>query len=93
MHINLRNLEAINELPLEKVMLNQNQLRRLKASCRWLREIQDSVEFKQLEHYPDVTLGDAIQAIGELLDQHDPCDYKPFLRNATQSQKLGDSGA
>lgn len=58
-------------------MLNQNQLRRLEASSRWLREIQDSAEFKQLEYYPDVMLGDAIQAIGELLDEHDPCDYKP----------------
>ncbi|MBD2303775.1 hypothetical protein, partial [Nostoc sp. FACHB-190] len=77
MHINLRNLEAINELPHEneKVMLNQNQLRSLEASYRWLRELQDSAEFKQLEYYPDVTLGDAIQAIGELLDEHEPCDY------------------
>lgn len=77
MHINLRNLEAINELPHEneKVMLNQNQLRKLEASYRWLRELQDSAEFKQIEYYPDVTLGDAIQAIGELLDEHEPCDY------------------
>ncbi|MHC5747485.1 MAG: hypothetical protein ACYTXT_37535 [Nostoc sp.] len=42
MHINLRNLEAINELPFERVMLNQNQLRRLEAIDCWLREIRDS---------------------------------------------------
>ncbi|MCC5634045.1 hypothetical protein LC613_42320 [Nostoc sphaeroides CHAB 2801] len=77
MHINLRNLEAINELPLQRTMLNQNQLRRLEAIDRWLREIRDSEEFRQLEYSPDVMLGDAIQAVGELLDEHDPCDYKP----------------
>ena len=53
MHINLRNLEAID---------------------RWLREIRDSQEFRQLEYYPDVTLGDAIQAVDELLQSHDHCD-------------------
>ena len=78
MHINLRSLEAINELPLERTMLNQNQLRRLKAVDRWLREIRDSEEFRQLEYSPDVMLGDAIQAVGELLDEHDYCDSKPL---------------
>ncbi|MGJ5676824.1 MAG: hypothetical protein ACR9NN_25010 [Nostochopsis sp.] len=68
-------------------MLNQNQLRRLEASSRWLREIQASAEFKQLEYYPDVTLGDAIQAVCELLQEHDYCNYKPFLRNATRCRR------
>ncbi|WP_375470446.1 hypothetical protein [uncultured Nostoc sp.] len=77
MYINLRNLEAINELPFEKVMLNQNQLRRLEAIDRWLIEIRDSEEFKQLEYSPDVMIGDAIQAVGELLDEHEHCDSKP----------------
>jgi hypothetical protein len=77
MHINLRNLEAINELPLERTMLNQNQLRRLEAIDRWLREIRDSEQFSQLEYSPDVMLGDAIQAVGELLDEHESYDYKP----------------
>ncbi|MHC5914844.1 MAG: hypothetical protein ACYTXE_28505 [Nostoc sp.] len=78
MDINLRNLEAINELPLQRTMLNQNQLRRLEAVDRWLREIRDSEEFKQLEYSPDVMLGDAIQAVGELLYEHDHCDSKPL---------------
>jgi hypothetical protein len=77
MNINLRNLEAINQLPLERTMLNQNQLRRLEAIDRWLREIRDSEQYTQLEYSPDVTLGDAIQAVGELLDEHVPYDYKP----------------
>ncbi|WP_341532312.1 hypothetical protein WKK05_41455 (plasmid) [Nostoc sp. UHCC 0302] len=63
-------------------MLNQNQTRRLEAIDRWLREIRDSDEFRQLEYYPDVTLGDAIQAVGELLDEH--CDHKPL--NFTDDQ-------
>jgi hypothetical protein len=77
MYINLRNLEAINELPFQRTMLNQNQLRRLEAVERWLREIRDSEEFRQLEYSPDVMLGDAIQAVGELLDEHESYDYKP----------------
>jgi hypothetical protein len=84
MHINLRNLEAINELPFQRTMLNQNQLRRLEAIDRWLIEIRDSEEFKQLEYSPDVMLGDAIQAVGELLDEHDHCDSKPL--NFTDEQ-------
>lgn len=51
-------------------MLNQNQTRRLEAIARWLKEIRDSAEFKQLEYSPDVTLADAIQAVGELLHSH-----------------------
>jgi hypothetical protein len=86
MYINLRNLEAINEQPFERKMLNQNQLRRLEAVDRWLREIRDSEEFRQLEYSPDVMLGDAIQAVGELLDEHEPYDYKPT--NFTDSEWL-----
>ena len=65
-------------------MLNQNQLRRLEAIDRWLREIRDSKEFGQLEYSPDVMLGDAIQAVGELLDEHEFYDYKPT--NFTDSE-------
>ena len=65
-------------------MLHQNQLRRLEAVVRWLREIRDSEEFRQLEYSPDVMLGDAIQAVGELLDEHEPYDYKPT--NFTNSE-------
>ena len=59
-------------------MLHQNQLRRLEAIDRWLREIRDSEQFKQLEYSPDVMIGDAIQAVGELLDEHEHCDSKPL---------------
>jgi hypothetical protein len=52
-------------------MLSQNQLRRLSASERWLREIRDSESFAQLDYHPDVTLGDAIQAVSELLQEHE----------------------
>ncbi|WP_242072255.1 hypothetical protein [Nostoc sp. FACHB-110] len=80
MNINLRNLEAINELPPKRVMFNQNQLRRLKTCERWLREIQNSSEFKQLQYSPDVTLGDAIQALNELLNEQDYCDCGEKIR-------------
>uniref|UniRef100_UPI001E5508C5 hypothetical protein n=1 Tax=Streptomyces clavuligerus TaxID=1901 RepID=UPI001E5508C5 len=71
-------IEAINEIRLERKMLNQNQLRRLEAIDCWLREIRDSEEFSQLEYSPDVMLGDAIQAVGELVDFHVPYDSKPL---------------
>ncbi|MBD2255261.1 hypothetical protein [Nostoc parmelioides] len=86
MDIKLCNLEAINELPIEKTMLNQNQLRRLEAIERWLKEIRDSKEFMQLEYSPDVMLSDAIQAVGELLDEHQIYDYKSS--NFTDNQWL-----
>ncbi len=70
--------EAIRELPNKgEIMLTSNQIRRLQTTECWLREIQSSEEFSQLEYYPDVTLSDAIQAIGELLNEHQLCDYKP----------------
>lgn len=63
-------LQAIREL-LNKgeIMLTSNQIKRLQTTECWLREIRDSEEFRQLEYYPDVTLADAIQAVGELLDE------------------------
>ncbi|MBD2441292.1 hypothetical protein H6G69_31690 [Nostoc sp. FACHB-110] len=61
-------------------MFNQNQLRRLKTCERWLREIQNSSEFKQLQYSPDVTLGDAIQALNELLNEQDYCDCGEKIR-------------
>ncbi|MBE9209684.1 hypothetical protein IQ244_24955 [Nostoc sp. LEGE 06077] len=61
-------------------MFNQNQLRRLKTCSRWLREIQNSSEFKQLQYSPDVTLGDAIQALDELLNEQDYCDWGEKIR-------------
>ncbi|AUB44090.1 hypothetical protein COO91_10308 (plasmid) [Nostoc flagelliforme CCNUN1] len=59
-------------------MLNQNQLRRLEAIDRWLREIRDSEEFSQLEYSPDVMLGDAIQAVGVANCKHKR--FKPQTR-------------
>jgi hypothetical protein len=79
--------EAIRELPNKgEIMLTTNQIRRLQATECWLREIQSSEEFRQLEYYPDVTLGDAIQAISELLDEHKLYDHN-------SSHQIGDLGA
>lgn len=72
MFVDGSNLEAISELPRPRATLNQNQIRRLKAIDCWLREIRDSEEFTALDYCPDVTLGDAIQAVNELLQEHEP---------------------
>ncbi|MBD2358559.1 hypothetical protein H6G41_28785 [Tolypothrix sp. FACHB-123] len=67
-------------------MLTSNQIRRLQATERWLREIRDSKEFKVLNYCPDVTLGDAIQAVDELLQSHNYCNEKSasFTNNQLQ---------
>lgn len=69
--------EAIRELPNKgEIMLTSNQIRRLQTTECWLREIRDSEEFRQLKYYPDVTLSDALQAVGKLLNEHKFYDYK-----------------
>jgi hypothetical protein len=68
-------------------MLTSNQIRRLQATERWLREIRDSKEFKVLNYCPDVTLGDAIQAVDELLQSHNYCNEKPASFTDNQLQK------
>jgi hypothetical protein len=68
--------EAISELPNKgEIMLTSHQIRCLQTTERCLREIQSSEEFRQLKYYPDVTLSDAIQAVSELLDEHQICNY------------------
>jgi hypothetical protein len=68
--------------------LSQNQLRRLEACNRWLREIRDSESFAQLDYHPDLTLGDAIQAVGELLQEYSP----EFQQQGSVSVTLGQLG-
>jgi mannose/cellobiose epimerase-like protein (N-acyl-D-glucosamine 2-epimerase family) len=68
-------------------MLTSNQIRRLQATERWLREIRDSEEFKVLNYCPDATLGDAIQAVDELLQSHNYCHEKPAFLTDNQLQR------
>lgn len=58
-------------------MLKSNQIRRLQTTEHWLREINPG--FKGVwttEYCLDVTLGYAIQAVGELLQKQEVCNYK-----------------
>ncbi len=68
-------------------MLTSNQIRRLQTTERWLREIRDSEEFKVLNYCPDATLGDAIQAVDELLQSHNYCNEKSASFTDNQLQK------
>lgn len=68
-------------------MLKFNQIRRLQTTERWLREIRDSEEFKVLNYCPDATLGDAIQAVDELLQSHNYCNEKSAFFTDNQLQK------
>jgi hypothetical protein len=58
-------------------MLTNEQIDRLITIEQWLEEIQDSPEFEDLDLYPDLTLGDARQAIAELLDAQKPSNFSP----------------
>ncbi|MBD2359374.1 hypothetical protein H6G41_33150 [Tolypothrix sp. FACHB-123] len=68
-------------------MLTSNQIRRLQTTERWLREIRDSEGFKVLNYCPDATLGDAIQAVDELLHSHNYCNEKSASFTDNQLQK------
>ncbi|BAY95816.1 MULTISPECIES: hypothetical protein [unclassified Tolypothrix] len=74
--------------------LSQNQLRRLEACSRWLREIRDSESFAQLDYHPDLTLGDAIQAVSELLQEHSPeCQRRTPLAEGKGEKPIPKVGA
>jgi hypothetical protein len=49
-------------------MLTTQQKEKLEIIEQWLGEIAQSSEFQRLEYYPDLTLGDALQAVREILN-------------------------
>lgn len=58
-------------------MLKYDQVEKLEIMQDWLEEIVNSEEFKELDIYPDVTLGDSLQGVNEVLTNHYPCGYEP----------------
>lgn len=58
-------------------MLKYDQIEKLEIAQQWLEEIVNSPEFSQLNFHPDVTLGDSLQGIEEVLKDHYPCGYLP----------------
>ncbi len=58
-------------------MLNRNQIERLEIMEQWLEEIVESEELAELDIYPDVTLGDSLQGVKEILDAYYPEGYTP----------------
>ncbi len=64
-------------------MLKYDQIEKLEIAQAWIEEIVNSSEFSELDIYPDVTLGDSLQGINEVLSNHYPFGYespKPALR-------------
>ncbi|NMG11939.1 hypothetical protein [Brasilonema sp. UFV-L1] len=47
--------------------LTSNQIKRLELIRNSIINIQDSPEFAKMDYYPDLTLGDSVQAIEELI--------------------------
>ena len=58
-------------------MLKYEQIEKLEIMQDWLEEIVDSEEFKELDIYPDATLGDALFAVDEVVKDHYPSGYEP----------------
>lgn len=62
-------------------VLTPNQIKRLELIRNSIINIQDSPEFSRIEYYPDVALGDAVQAIEELIEESNRNEpVKPVLR-------------
>jgi hypothetical protein len=55
-------------------MLTAQQIEKLEIIEQWLGQIIDSTEFQKLNCHPDLTLGDALQAVKELLNAVDTYD-------------------
>lgn len=65
---------------METQTLTPNQVKRLELIRSSLINIHDSAEFAKLDYYPDLTLGDSVQAIEELLDELNRTEtVKPVL--------------
>ena len=52
-------------------------IEKLEIAKKLLEEVSDSENFKNLDYCPDLHLGDALQAIEEVLDAYHPLGYKP----------------
>lgn len=63
----------------EWVMLTLNQVEKLEIVKGWLEEIRDSEELQELDYDPDITIGDAVQAVKEVLREYYPDGYEPPL--------------
>jgi hypothetical protein len=56
-------------------------IEKLEIARKLLEEVSDSENFNTLDYHPDLHLGDALQAIDELLSEYYPPGYTP-LKNA-----------
>jgi hypothetical protein len=53
------------------------EIEKLEIAKKLIQEVSDSEGFKATDYYPDLHLGDALQAIDELLEQYYPEGYTP----------------
>lgn len=58
-------------------MLSIYEVEKLEIAKRLLEEVSDSEQFKTIDYHPDLHLGDALQAIDELLVEYYPENYTP----------------
>ena len=58
-------------------MLSIYDVEKLEIAKKLLQEVSDSEGFKSIDYHPDLHLGDALQAIDELLSEYYPENYTP----------------
>jgi len=58
-------------------MLTRSQIERLEIMEQWLEEIVESEELAAFDCHPDITLGDSLQGIQEILSAYYPPGYTP----------------
>ncbi|MBW4504543.1 MAG: hypothetical protein KME57_34605 [Scytonema hyalinum WJT4-NPBG1] len=56
-------------------------IEKLEIARKLLEEVEASEGFKATDYHPDLHLGDALQAIDELLSEYYPENYTPLLKN------------
>jgi len=63
-------------------MLSFYEVKKLEIAKKLLEEVSDSEGFKTIDYHPDLHLGDALQAIDELLLEYYPEGYTPPETNS-----------
>ncbi len=58
-------------------MLTRNQIEKLEIMEQWLEEIVESKELAAFDCHADVTLGDSLQGVQEVLNSYYPDGYTP----------------
>lgn len=69
-------------------MLKNDQIEKLETAEMLLLEVMKSQEFQELDINPDLTLGDSLQGIQEVLQEFYPDDYVPMSPETEEIRQI-----